>query len=261
MTVVAVFGLGEAGSAIAADLAAAGATVHGFDPASVPTPPGIRRHGRPEAAVDGVDAVVACVAAADATTAARQALAAIPDGAVYADLGTGSADLKCRLAEIVGERLRFADVGLMTVVPGHGLATPSLASGPGAGAYAALVTPLGGVVEVIGDRPGVAATRKLLRSVVMKGLAGVIIESMRAAAAAGEDEWVWGNIVEQLTVTDETFVRRLVEGTGVHFERRRHEMEAARDLVASLGVDPMMTRATVEHLAGVAELGVPELPR
>jgi 3-hydroxyisobutyrate dehydrogenase-like beta-hydroxyacid dehydrogenase len=257
---IAVFGLGEAGSLIAADLGSAGATVRGYDPAAVMTPPGVVRCGDPVEAVDGADLVIACVAAADAVVAATQAVDAIPDGAVFADLGTGSAGLKRELAGIVGPRLAFADVALMTVVPGNGLATPSLVSGDGAERYVGIVSPLGAVVEAVGDEPGVAATRKLLRSVVTKGLAALIIEALRGAEAAGETGWVWGNIVHQLTVTDETFVRRLVEGTGIHHERRLHEMEASRDLLAALGVDPVMTRSTVEHLTQVGGRGVPDLP-
>jgi 3-hydroxyisobutyrate dehydrogenase-like beta-hydroxyacid dehydrogenase len=257
---VAVFGLGEAGSLIAGDLAVAGAVVRGYDPADVATPEHVERHDDPTAAVRGADILMACVAAADAVVAARQALESIPDGAVYADLGTGSAELKRELAGIVGPRLRFADVALMTIVPGNGLATPSLASGPGAVEYADLVRPLGADVEAVGDEPGSAATRKLLRSVVTKGLAAVIIEALHGAEAAGETEWLWDNIVHQLTVTDETLVRRLVGGTVVHHERRLHEMEAARDLLAALGVDPLMTRSTAEHLSLVSMRGVPDLP-
>jgi 3-hydroxyisobutyrate dehydrogenase-like beta-hydroxyacid dehydrogenase len=257
---VAVFGLGEAGSLLAADLAMAGATVRGYDPADVPTPAGVERFDDPGDAVHGADLVMACVVAADACAAATQALDAIPDGVVYADLGTGSAELKRELADIVGPRLAFADVALMTVVPGNGLATPSLASGGGADRYVELVAPLGAVVETVGLEPGIAATRKLLRSVVTKGLAALIIEALRGAEAAGETEWVWGNIVHQLTVTDEVFVRRLVEGTALHDERRLHEMEASRDLLAALGVEPLMTSATAEHLASVSERGLPDLP-
>lgn len=256
---VAVFGLGEAGSLFAADLAAAGATVRAYDPAAVATPGAVERCGEPSAAVADAEIVLALVAAADAMTAATQALDAIPAGAVYADLGAGSAGLKRELAAVVEPRLAFVDVAMMTTVPGHGLAVPSLASGSAAERYVSLLAPLGAVVTAIGSEAGVAATRKLLRSVVMKGLAAVVIEAMRAAHAAGEAEYVWGNVVDQLTVADEAFLRRLVEGTAVHHERRRHEMEASADLVRELGIDPLMTEATVEHLRRVAEQGVPPL--
>ena len=140
------------------------------------------------------------------------------------------------------------------------LAVPSLASGTAADEYVARLTPLGAVVEAIGPEPGTAATRKLLRSVVAKGLAGVVIEALRAAHAAGEAEWLWHHVVDQLTGTDEDFVRRLVTGTGIHHARRRHEMEASAELLRSLGVDPVMTRATVAHLARIAADGVPPVP-
>ena len=108
----------------------------------------------------------------------------------------------------------------------------------------------------------VPATRKLLRSVVMKGLAALVIEAMRAAEAAGLAEETWDNVVAQLAAADDALVRRLVQGTGPHAERRRHEMEAATALLTELGVDPTMTRATAAHLRAIVDGVVtpPDLP-
>jgi 3-hydroxyisobutyrate dehydrogenase-like beta-hydroxyacid dehydrogenase len=258
VTRVCVFGLGEAGSLIAADLAAAGVAVHGYDPAPVPTPAGVTRHDVPAAAVEGADVVLALTAAEDAPTALAQALDAVPAGAVYADLSTASAGLKQRLAATAaGAGLGFVDVALMAPVPGTGLLTPALASGPAASAFVAAMAPLGMPVDHAGDEAGLAATRKLLRSVIMKGLAALVSESMRAAAAAGLAEETWHHVVAQLTAVDESLIRRLVSGTAPHADRRRHEMEAAAELLAELGVDPVMTRSTVAHLALLADGRVP----
>ena len=246
---VAVFGLGEAGAAIAGDLAAAGAEVHGYDPAEVGTPAGVVRHADARAAVRGAEVVLAITAAADAPAALDQALGDVPAGAVYADLATASAGLKRQLAATAaGAGLGFADVALMAPVPGNGLRTPALASGPGAAAFVAALAPLGMPVEAAGGEAGLAATRKLLRSVVMKGLAALIIESLEAAQAAGLAAETWDTVVAQLTAADEALVRRLVEGTGRHAVRRTHEMEATVDLLTELGVAPTMTRATAAHL-------------
>ncbi|HET6951830.1 MAG TPA: hypothetical protein VFI47_15725, partial [Acidimicrobiales bacterium] len=57
-TTFCVFGLGEAGSLIAGDLADAGVEVHGYDPADVATPPGVVRHPEPGAAVARADVVL-----------------------------------------------------------------------------------------------------------------------------------------------------------------------------------------------------------
>ena len=246
---VAVFGLGEAGSLIAADLAVAGATVHAFDPARVATPAGVQRYADPKAAVSGAALVMAVTAAADAQAAIAQAWDVIGRGTLYADLSTAPPSLKEDLSDTATLRgLPFADVALMAPVPGKGLATPSYASGPGAAAYAELVTPLGADVEVVGEGAGTAAMRKLIRSVFMKGMAAVLIEAVEAAEAAGEGEWFWDHVAKTVADADEELLRRLVSGTEIHRFRRHKEMEAAVQLLEILGVDPVMTLATVESL-------------
>jgi 3-hydroxyisobutyrate dehydrogenase-like beta-hydroxyacid dehydrogenase len=264
VTRVCVFGLGEAGSLIAGDLAMLpGVEVRGYDPARVATPAGVLRHDDPEAAAVGADLVLGITVAADAATALAQALDAIPRGAVYADLATASAGLQRSLASTAaGAGLGFTDVALMSPVHGTGLRTPALASGPSARAFIATMGPLGMPVEHAGDEPGMAATRKLLRSVVVKGLTALVVESMQAAEAAGLAGETWDNIVDQLSAADEGLIRRLVTGTGRHAARRVHEMEAAAELLGELGVEPIMTNATAARLRSVAAdaAAVPSLP-
>lgn len=255
------FGLGEAGSLISADLAAAGAIVAGYDPAPVGTPEDVRRVTDPRSAVEGADLVMAATAAADAMHALVQALEEIPAGAVYADLATASPTRKQHLAAVAATRsLAFADVALMAMVPGNGLYGASLVSGPGAARYAAMLAPAGVPTEVVGEEPGTAATRKLLRSVVMKGVPALMIESLRAAEVAGLAPETWDNLIGQISSADERFIRTLLEGTATHSARRTAEMEAAIELLESLGVDPVMTRATTERHRRMPAEGLPELP-
>ena len=257
----AVLGLGEAGNLIAAGLVAAGQDVRAYDPADVATPPGVERCGDPRVAVAEADVVLALTASADAPTALRQALDAIPAAAIYADLSTSSAVVKRQLAELAAARdLGFADVALMSIVPGNGLRTPALVSGSAAAALESVLAPLGMPIEAIGDQAGDAATRKLVRSVVIKGLAALLIEAMHAAEAAGCAGETWQNLVDQFTAADGMFLRRMVEGTGPHAVRRLHEMEAAAELLADVGVDPLMTRSTVESLRRIPIDGLPRLP-
>lgn len=259
---ITVFGLGEAGSSIAADLAAAGADVHAYDPAAVATPDGVARHEDPETAVKGAALVLAVTAAVDAQRAIAQAWDEMKRGTVYADLSSAPPGLKQDLADTAAIRgLVFSDVALMAPVPGRGLATPALASGPGAADYAATINALGGSVDVIGDRPGDAAARKLLRSVVTKGLTALVIESMEAAAAHGDTEWMWTHVMEFITAAHEGLIQRLIEGTPRHIDRRIVEMESARVFLESLDVDPTMTRSTVEVLRRVKAKGTTGSPK
>lgn len=255
---VAIFGLGEAGSLFAADLASLGIDVDAYDPADVDTPPGIQRHDKPNDAVSEADVVLALTGGADAETAIKQALDDIPKSALYADLSTNSAGTKNTLATTAKSAgLEFVDVAMMTTVPGHGLRTPSLASGDGASRYIEIFRDLGVPVERVSDVPGDAAIRKLLRSVVVKGLAALVIEAMRAGEQAGCEEWLWENLATAITKADQAFVARLVNGTEKHAVRRLHEMEASVALLEELGVDPLLTRATAENLRRVPVEGVP----
>jgi 3-hydroxyisobutyrate dehydrogenase-like beta-hydroxyacid dehydrogenase len=261
VTHIAVFGLGEAGSLISADLAKAGMIVTGYDPADVRTPAGVTRFDNPVDAVAGAEVVMAITAQADARRAITQALDAISGNTLYADLSTSSAGVKRELADFASDRgFAFVDIALMSLVPGHGLRTPALAAGPGAELYVSIFKPLGVPVEAISRIPGDAATRKLLRSVMMKGLASLVIEAMRAGHAAGCADWLWRNMAEQLTLADEKMLSRLVTGTGTHALRRLHEMEASTALLQELGVEPVMTRSTVQSHEQVLEQGIPAIP-
>ncbi|PUB26968.1 3-hydroxyisobutyrate dehydrogenase-like beta-hydroxyacid dehydrogenase [Promicromonospora sp. AC04] len=253
---VAVLGLGEAGSEIASDLVEAGAVVQGYDPVR-PAPAGVQEHRSEAEAVTGADVVLSVNSAADATTALRNGAPAARQ-AVWADLNTGSAGLKRDLTAALAEASEtsvFADVALLTPVPGKGLRTPMLASGPGARRLAEILTPLGAGAEIVDGEPGEAATRKLLRSVFFKGLAAAVVEALAAARAAGLEPWLRDNIADELARADSTTVERLVTGSVEHAVRRSHEMAAAAALLVDLGVEPRIARASHDLLAELAAVG------
>ncbi|HTR32482.1 MAG TPA: DUF1932 domain-containing protein [Gaiellaceae bacterium] len=242
MTRVAVLGLGEAGGRLARDLREAGVEVRGYDPAVA--------GGAPDAAsaVDGSELVLSVNSAAVARAVAEAALPALGEDALYADLNTSAPALKRGLAELVGPRL--VDVALLGPVPERGLGTPSLASGPLAAAFAAIVGPLGMPVEVVSDRAGDAAQRKLLRSVFMKGVATSAVESLAAAERAGESAWLYDELA---AVIGAPLLDRFLEGSRTHAVRRVEEMEAAAELLRELGVEPRMASASTAVLSELAE--------
>ncbi|HEX5188268.1 MAG TPA: DUF1932 domain-containing protein [Streptosporangiaceae bacterium] len=246
--VIAVLGLGEAGSAIAADLAAAGAVVRGFDPA-VLAGQGVEQCEGDAHACHGAAVVLALTCAHEAEDALRAALPGVGPGAIYADLNTASAGLKQRLAglsEAAGTA--FADVALMAPVPGRGLSTPMLACGQAAGQFAQALGPLGATVDVLPGPPGTAAARKLVRSVYYKGLAAAVTEALRAAAAAGCEDWLRAVIAAELTEASASTLDRLERGSIRHARRRADEMAAAADLLTELGIPARIASASEQWL-------------
>lgn len=252
---VAILGLGEAGSEICRDLVAAGARVRAYDPA-VPSVPAGADPGTDEAdAARDADIVLSVNSAQDAAEALRHGLPGLHAGAVWADLNTGAAELKEQLAAIAATKASgFADVALMSPVPGQGLRTPMLASGPGAEHYAAVMSPLGADVTVLPGPPGAAATRKLIRSVFVKGMAAAIIEAAQAARKAGCEQWLRDQAAAEFETADARLVDRLIEGSVKHAERRSHEMAAARELLAALGVPGRVTAASHDWLCELRDL-------
>jgi len=248
--VVALLGLGEAGAALAADLVAAGVETRGWDPDERRAVDGVARAESAVDAVSGAAVVLSVNGQSAALAAARSVAVALGPEQLYADLNTASAGVKREVAaEVAPSGALFADVALLAPVPGNGLRTPALVSGPGAPRFADVFAPLGMPVETLGDEPGEAATRKLLRSVFMKGLAAAAIESLGAGEAAGCEPWLREQI---LTVLDEPLLDRLLSGSRQHAVRRVDEMEAAAALVAELGLEPNVAHAAAQVLARLA---------
>jgi 3-hydroxyisobutyrate dehydrogenase-like beta-hydroxyacid dehydrogenase len=248
---VAVLGLGEAGSRLASDLAAAGVDVRGYDPVGTQVAGLSVTADHPASAVAGCDVVLSVNAAKVAFDVAGTVLPALASGAVYADLNTTAPSLQRELAGLAGASgVRYADVALLRPVLHGGLLTPALASGTGAQRFADLFGPLGMPVTVVSREAGDAAALKLLRSVFMKGLAASVVESVRAAEASAHADWLRAEIAD---VIGEPLLERLLEGSRTHAARRADEMEAASDLLRELGVEPHVASASASLLAGLAE--------
>jgi 3-hydroxyisobutyrate dehydrogenase-like beta-hydroxyacid dehydrogenase len=250
MTAFALLGLGEAGGRFASDLRAAGAEVRGWDPLPQTGPDAA---SAAEAAA-GADVVLSQNSAADALDAARSVLEALRPGVVFADLNTGSPELKAQLARVVEPAgAAFADVALMAPVPGKGIGTPSLASGAGAARFAELLGPVGMPVEVVGAEPGEAARRKLLRSIVWKGLAAVVLEATAAGAAADRAEHVRAEILAIFAEADAALLERMLTGSRTHARRRTHEMEAVGEMLRDLGVPSWMSDGSAAWLRALRD--------
>jgi 3-hydroxyisobutyrate dehydrogenase-like beta-hydroxyacid dehydrogenase len=250
---VAVLGLGEAGSEIAQGLAMAGATVRGFDPAVRP-PAGVEAAAGDADACRDADLVLSLTTAGEAETALRQALSGVSATAVYADANTAAAGLKQRLAGLARhDGVSFADIAIMAPVPGRGLRTPMVASGPGAAAASSMLGACGATVDVLAGPAGAAATRKLLRSVFYKGMAAAAVEALLAARAAGCEDWLREHIAAELAAADGATLGRLEQGSYQHAVRRGHEMAAAAELLGELSVPARITRASQLWLEDLAQ--------
>lgn len=251
---VAVLGLGEAGSLIAADLVRSGVSVRGYDPILERTAIGIQRVSSPIEAAEGADVILSLNWSRTSLQAAESVLAALRPGMIYADLNTSAPSKKLEVAALIApSAASFADVALMNPVPGNGLRTPALVSGPGAAQFAQIFSTLGMPIESIGLEVGTAVARKLARSIFFKGLAACVGEALEAAQQLGCEDWLHENIGQTLEGMKASTVERLLEGSRTHAVRRSEEMQAAVQMLRELGLEPRMAGATQTWLQILSE--------
>ena len=256
MTACTVIGLGEAGAAYAAALVAAGHSVTGFDPVAPSNPAGVTRAATAAEACAGADVVLVLTGAAAARSVAQECLPALPAGSCYADFTSSSPDVMRELGQRPG-KANFADVAILGPVAALGEKTPLMVSGPGSQAVADLLAPLGADVEIADGEPGAAMAHKLLRSVLMKGLASVVVEAVTAGRAAGLEQWIRGQIAGQLAGDGQAVIDRFVTGTTKHALRRSKEMQDTASYLSGLGVPAEMTTASAAALARMAREAAP----
>lgn len=246
-------GLGEAGTIYARALAERGADVVGYDPVVLEAPSGVTRASSVGDAVDGAEIVLSLVGAAAADAVLADALPRMNPAAAFADFNTGAPEQKRALAtRAVSSGIPFADVAVMSPVPRAGLETELLASGDGAEAVADALRSYGAPVRVVGSTAGDAAALKLVRSVFMKGLAGLVFESLAAAEKIGAAPEARAQIAGELGPDGNALVQRLLDGTRQHAARREHEMQDARELLDDLGTPTWMTDGTLAWLRSLA---------
>ena len=109
-------------------------------------------------------------------------------------------------------------------------------------------------VKVVSAQLGVASAIKMCRSVMIKGLEALVIESYAAARAYGVEDHVLPTLQETFPGIDWTqqgayFFSRVVQ----HGQRRAEEMRESARTVQEAGFEPIMTRAIADKQQWVAD--------
>jgi len=264
-------GFGEAGDHFGKGLTAAGlAGIVAYSPSGAKAASGDPVHARALAAgVTLVDSPRTLAERADLILGLTPGKAALPalralkrhlaTRHLYVDASTNSVRNMQRAAALVAGRCGFADAAIMGSVPLAGIKVPVVAAGSHAEAFRAALAPFGMHIQVVGAEPGAASAMKLIRSVCMKGIAAVLIESLEAAERAGVRDFVATDIAASIDERPfEQIIKRYVCGSAVHAGRRVHEMTESLELLRTLGAASGMTRATRAKLAALAAMGLRE---
>jgi len=255
MIKIAVLGLGEAGSKFANDLTLMGMEVYGWDPKPrYSMIPGFKLSKNNREAVREAEVIFSVNWSSVSESIALEISPELNRDKLFLEMNTSSPELKKSIYSLIQHtEVQFVDLAIMAPVPPKGIHTPMSASGPGAHTWGLLSHNIGLDTEILGKEVGEASSRKLLRSIMYKGMAALIGEALDSAKKMGMEMYMRNQINSLIGGNDE-IINRFITGTWDHAERRMHEMEAVVDMLVENGIDPIMTRATTLRLKEVIKL-------
>ncbi|MFN8348249.1 MAG: 4-oxalomesaconate tautomerase [Spirosomataceae bacterium] len=254
---IAVLGLGEAGSHFANDLAEMGVKVTGYDPNPIRKlhPAVVVKNSNSEAA-RSADIIFSANLSSVSVEIAEELVSVLQPHQFFCEMNTSGPAKKQKIASVLAPSgVKMIDLAIMAPVPPKGIMTPLLASGEYASAFSEKIKLLHLDLKYVeNSQIGEAATRKLLRSIVYKGIAAVVCEAMEAGKAFDMEAYIRGQISSLIGGNDD-LIDRFVEGSRTHAVRRMHEMEAVMEMLSPLtpngGIMTAATRDNLKKLAGL----------
>ena len=195
------------------------------------------------------DVIVSAVTASQAGTVAEEAAGSIRPGTWFLDLNSCSPGVKQRSSERIDRAGgRYVESAVMTTVPGYGIRVPMLLGGRHAPAFRDLVSPFGFDMQIADERVGVASATKMCRSVMIKGLESLLVESLTSARHYGVEDRVLASLHETFPELDwEKIASYMIMRTALHGKRRAEEMREVAETVREAGLEPWMASATAER--------------
>jgi 3-hydroxyisobutyrate dehydrogenase-like beta-hydroxyacid dehydrogenase len=247
---VGLIGYGEVGRILAEDLRETGVRVNAYDiklagTQAAPLREHAERIGVALAAshadlVRQADFIVSAVTASQAVPVAQACAGAIKHGAWFLDFNSASPGAKQRAAALIdGAGGRYVEGAVMTSVPPYRIKVPLLLGGRGARELAPLLVELGFAAKVASEELGVSSAVKMCRSVMIKGLEAMVIESFTTARAYGVEDAVVASLAETFPGIDwekqgAYFFQRVIE----HGRRRSEEVREVAETVREIRLTP-----------------------
>ena len=165
-------------------------------------------------------------------------------------------ELEARAAgfvEAVGAR--YVEGAVMTSVPPYRSRVPLLLGGPHADELALRLNALGFAAQVCSERLGVASATKMCRSVMIKGLEAMVIESLAAARHYGVEDAVIASLRETFPAIDwEKQASHFFQRVIAHGRRRSEEVLEVAETVREAGLTPWSASGTAARQAWMADL-------
>ena len=171
-------------------------------------------------------------------------------GQIYADVSASTPATKIAIWEQIKDTgVYFADAAMLGSLPQDKHRVPITVSGNGAEKFKEAMEPYGMRITLAGDKAGAASAIKLVRSIFMKGIATLMIETMQAADAYDVTDEIVASIGKSMDgIPFSQHLDRLIIGSALHAKRRAAEMKGSIAMLEEEKLSSEMTVATKHRL-------------
>ena len=217
---------------------------------------GVQAHGSMQSLCGAGGLLISAVTASSTLAVAQEAAPLLRPGTLFLDLNSASPGTKQQCAALVeAAGAHYIEAGVMTSVPPYGIRVPMLLGGARAAQLAPVLAAWGMDARPVSERIGVASAIKMCRSVMVKGLEALVIESYATARVYGVEDHVLPTLAETFPGIDwpaqgAYFFSRVVQ----HGQRRAEEMRESAQTVREAGFEPWMASAIAGKQQWVADL-------
>jgi len=215
---------------------------------------GMRVASGMQALCAAADLTISAVTASNTLAVAEEAARHARPSTRFLDLNSASPGTKQQAgAALQAAGAAYVEAGVMTSVPPYGIRVPMLLGGAEAEALAGMLCAWGMDARVVSERLGVASAIKMSRSIMIKGLEALVIESYTTARRYGVEAHVLPTLAETFPQIDwerqgAYFFSRVMQ----HGKRRAEEMREAARTVREAGFEPLMAAAIAARQDAVA---------
>jgi 3-hydroxyisobutyrate dehydrogenase-like beta-hydroxyacid dehydrogenase len=208
-----------------------------------------------EEAVSPADVVISAVTASSAFTVVQDAAALLQPGQFFVDINSVSPEVKQSSSALLSPKgIRYVEAAVMASVPPYGIKVPMLLGGAHADDFISLMQPAGMEMKLHAKEVGKASAIKMCRSIMIKGIEALTVESMLTARHYGVEDQVLASLDETFPSMDwqkqaDYLVSRVVQ----HGRRRAAEMREVAHTVEDANLQPTMASAIAERQDWLAD--------
>lgn len=209
---------------------------------------GVRRAATAADMVADSQVIISAVTADQVLVVAQEVAPLLLAGQIVFDVNSAAPATKSEAARmIMAAGGDYVEGAVMAPVKPKGLATPILGGGPAAERLAAILNPLGMEITPVATEFGRASAMKLCRSIVIKGLEAILVESSVAAAEWGVSDQVFASLKQSFPALDwSSLTENMRERVETHGIRRAAEMREAAEMLRSREHDPVLALAIAQ---------------